>query len=155
MQEDVALTETACPLSKSNYDNHASGKAVASRTARQALIRQAAYLNHSSPPLQTPSSANVDGLSKRSPSPLQAPVSFSVMIYSCFTPRNIIFSSSKVSEGVLFQVLVSDISFHGHLWSCTRRIARGGTLKHQESSEGKFSSINFVSEHNPSLCKTL
>lgn len=64
MQQDVALTEAACPLSKSNYDNHASGKAAARRTAWQALIRQAAYLNHSSPPLQTPSSANVDGLLK-------------------------------------------------------------------------------------------
>lgn len=66
MQEDVALTEAACPLSKSNYDNHASGKAVARRTARQALMQQAAYLNHSSPPLQTPALANVDGLLKRS-----------------------------------------------------------------------------------------
>lgn len=86
MQEDVALTEAACPLSKSNYDNHASGKAEARRTARQALIQQAAYLNHSSPPLQTPSSANVDGLSKRSPRPLQAPVGSSVVICSCIAP---------------------------------------------------------------------
>lgn len=62
MQQHVALTEAACPLSKSNYDNHASGKAVARRTVRQSLIQQDAYLNHSSPPLQTPSSANVDGL---------------------------------------------------------------------------------------------
>lgn len=69
MQEDVALTEAACPLSKSNYDNHASGKAVAKRTARQALIQQAAYLNHSSAPLQTPSSANVDGLFKKESEP--------------------------------------------------------------------------------------
>lgn len=86
MQEDMALTEAACPLSKSNYDNHASGKAVARRTARQALIQQAAYLNHSSAPLQTPSSANVDGLLKESLSRLLwllwAPL---VMIYSCFT----------------------------------------------------------------------
>lgn len=65
MQEDAALTEAACPLSKSNYDDHASGKAAARRTARQALIRQAAYLNHSSPPLQTASSANVVGLFKK------------------------------------------------------------------------------------------
>lgn len=65
MQEDVALTEAACPLSKSNYDNHASGKAVAGRTARQALIRQAVYLNHSSPSPQMQSSANVDGSWKK------------------------------------------------------------------------------------------
>lgn len=31
--DDVALTEAACPLSKSNYDNHASGKAVASKNS--------------------------------------------------------------------------------------------------------------------------
>lgn len=65
MQEDVALTEAACPLSKSNYDNHASGKAVAGRTGRQALIRQAVYLNHSSPLLQMQSSANVDGVGEK------------------------------------------------------------------------------------------
>ena len=76
MQEDVALTEAACPLSKSNYDNHASGKAVVRRTARQALIRQAAYLNHCSPPLQAPSLPNVEGLSKKGgPGPLRAPLS--------------------------------------------------------------------------------
>lgn len=80
MQEDVALTEAACPLSKSNYDNHASGKAVARRTAIQALIRQAAYLNHSSPPLQTPCSANVDGPLKGSLPRSQAPVGSSVMV---------------------------------------------------------------------------
>lgn len=61
----MALTEAVCPLSKSNYDNHASGKAVAGRTGRQALIRQAVYLNHSSPLLQMQSSANVDGLVKK------------------------------------------------------------------------------------------
>ncbi|KAK5860649.1 hypothetical protein PBY51_022111 [Eleginops maclovinus] len=33
MQQDVALTEAACPLSKSNYDKHASGKAAARRAA--------------------------------------------------------------------------------------------------------------------------
>lgn len=103
MQEDVALTEAACPLSKSNYDNHASGKAVARRTARHALIQQAAYLNHSSPPLQTPSSANVDGLLKRNISPLQPPVGSSVMTCSCLALLHVIcfpchFSSSKVSD---------------------------------------------------------
>lgn len=92
MQEDVALTEAACPLSKSNYDNHASGKAVARRTARQALIRQAAYLNHCSPPLQTPSSPNVEGLAKKGgPGPLRAPLSrcvaasppWNIICFSC------------------------------------------------------------------------
>lgn len=65
IQEDMALTEAAYPLSKSNYDNHASGKPPARRPARWALIQQDAYLNHSSPPLQTPASANVDGPLKR------------------------------------------------------------------------------------------
>ncbi|KAJ4922041.1 hypothetical protein JOQ06_021483 [Pogonophryne albipinna] len=45
MQRDAALTEAACPLSESNYDKHASGKAAAWRAA---LIRQAAYSNHRS-----------------------------------------------------------------------------------------------------------
>ena len=33
MQEDVALTEAACPLSKSNYDNHASGKGCSQKNS--------------------------------------------------------------------------------------------------------------------------
>ncbi|KAK5920448.1 hypothetical protein CgunFtcFv8_024256 [Champsocephalus gunnari] len=45
MQRDAALAEAACPLSESNYDTHASGKAAARRAA---LIRQAAYSNHRS-----------------------------------------------------------------------------------------------------------
>lgn len=103
MQEDVALTEAACPLSKSNYDNHASGKAVARRTGRQALIRQAVYLNHSSPLLQMQSSANVDGVGEKKKLSAGS-VSSCVMIHSCFTPRNITCftcprSLLKMSEG--------------------------------------------------------
>lgn len=62
MREDAALTEAACPPSKSNYDNHASGKPAATGAARQALIQQAVYLNHSSPLLQSPVQADVDSL---------------------------------------------------------------------------------------------
>ena len=50
MQPDVDLTEAACPLTKSNYEHHAGGKAAASVTG---FDPQAACLNHSSPPLQT------------------------------------------------------------------------------------------------------
>jgi len=86
MQEDVALTEAACPLSKSNYNNHASGKAAARGTARQALILQAAYLNHSSPLLQTPAAAYVDGHLKKIGGLFQASVCFYVMPPNLFTP---------------------------------------------------------------------
>ena len=65
MQEDLALMEAACPPSKSNYDNNASGKSVARRTVRLALIWQAVCLNHSSPLMQTPTSAHVDESLKR------------------------------------------------------------------------------------------
>lgn len=67
MQVDMAPTEAACPPSKSNYDNHASGKAADDWTGREPLIWLASYLNHSSPPPRMPSSVNVNWLLKRRP----------------------------------------------------------------------------------------